>query len=271
MNIVFLTRASRQHRNNKMQFYQDIVGKKMSELGYNVTIITTGLENQPEAKIEIDEHRIKTEFLEGTKPDVYTEKFWLDSAKRCHELHKENKLDVVIGSSLGAFGLIDTPGSIRPFPLVNVFHNTFSTNAGLRRRLSINSLKIIWKRISKRKEKMIWLNQVKPLFLDSDLVVVPSNWLRANLASDLAVDNDEELNLESKIIVIHNGIDERQFKPATVTEKNKFKEWISVKYAFSKKLNPFIVFIGRISAQKGLVHLLDSLYLLKKRIMSSTA
>lgn len=53
MNIVFLTRASRQHRNNKMHFYQAIVGKKISELRHSVTIITTSLKNQPEVKTEI--------------------------------------------------------------------------------------------------------------------------------------------------------------------------------------------------------------------------
>lgn len=265
MNIVFLTRASRQHRNNKMQFYQDIVGKKMSELGHSVTIITTSLKDRPEAKIEIDEHQIKTEFLEGTDPDVYTEKFWLDSAKRCFELYKENKLDVVIGSSLGAFGLINKPGNIKPFPLVNVFHNTFSTNAGLRKRLSINPLKIIGKIKSERKEKMIWLNRLRPLFLDSDLVVVVSNSLRKNLASDLAVNNSEKLKFESKITVIHNGIDEEKFKPVPVIKKNKLKEQILEKYGFKNRYNPLIMFIGRISSQKGLIYLIDSLYLLKKK------
>jgi len=248
-----------------MKFYQDIVGKKMSELGHGVTIITTSLKDQPEIKIETDKHQIRTEFLEGTKPDIYTEKFWLDSAKRCFELYEKNKLDVVIGISFGAFGLICDLGTTRPFLLVNVFQNTFSTNAGLRKKSSMNPSKMIRKIRAERKEKMIWLSRAKPLFLDSDLVVVPSNHLKTNLAPDLAVDNNEKLNLQSKITVIHNGIDERQFKPATVIEKDKIKEQILEKYAFSNAPNPLIVFIGRISAQKGLVYLIDSLYLLRKK------
>lgn len=237
----------------------------MSELGHSVTIITTSLKNQPERKIEIDDNQITTEFLEGTKPDVYTEKFWSDSAKRCFDLYNENKLDVVIGSSQGAFGLINKLGTSRPFPLVNVLQNTFSTNADLKKRLSINPLAVIRKIKAERKEKMAWLNQVKPLFLDSDLVVVPSNHLRVLLASDLAVDGEEKAYLESKMTLIHNGVDEHQFMPKTINEKKEIKNKILSKYKFNKKKASLIMFIGRISAQKGLVYLVDSLYLLEKK------
>jgi glycosyltransferase involved in cell wall biosynthesis len=86
-----------------------------------------------------------------------------------------------------------------------------------------------------------------------------------NLASDLANNDDIKRYIETKITVIHNGIDEHKFKPPKVIEKNVLKNQILEKYAFKKRANPLIVFIGRLSPQKGLVYLIDSLYLLKKK------
>ncbi len=61
-----------------------------------------------------------------------------------------------------------------------------------------------------------------------------------------------------KIKVIHNGIDLNQYKPT-------FNDAILDKYKIDKKI-PFILFVGRITRQKGIIHLVNAIKYLKEGI-----
>jgi glycogen synthase len=61
-----------------------------------------------------------------------------------------------------------------------------------------------------------------------------------------------------KIRVIHNGIDLEQYRPT-------FNEAVLDKYKIDKNI-PFILFVGRITRQKGIIHLVNAIKYLKEDI-----
>ncbi|MCX7697990.1 MAG: glycosyltransferase family 4 protein, partial [Candidatus Goldbacteria bacterium] len=91
----------------------------------------------------------------------------------------------------------------------------------------------------------------KTAYENADGVVAVSEAMKNDVHTLYNVDYE-------KIRVIHNGIDLNQYKPT-------FNDAVLDKYKIDKKI-PFILFVGRITRQKGIIHLVNAIKYLKEGI-----
>ncbi|MBP7792355.1 MAG: glycogen synthase [Candidatus Goldbacteria bacterium] len=91
----------------------------------------------------------------------------------------------------------------------------------------------------------------KTAYANADGVVAVSEAMKNDVHDLYGVDFE-------KIRVIHNGIDLNQYKPT-------FNDAVLKKYKIDKNI-PFILFVGRITRQKGIIHLVNAIKYLKEGI-----
>lgn len=246
MNICIFTRSMPAHREGKAMFHQDIIGPGLSKRGHQITVITTGRKDGIESEIK---DGMSIFYLKGTPPNVYSKQFWRESAMRFDELHEKNRYDIVCSESEGAFGWAKYSEHKDVLPLIHIKHNTLlSIRKMMEFELSVRGIINFWGYL---KQMVFYKNITEKLLDRADAIICVSKELANLLIKDYPLS-------KKKINVVYNGIQMNMFTP----NEEKIQD---LKRQLSISDEKAILYIGRLSPEKGIEYLIKSLSYLKDK------
>ncbi len=239
MRICIFTRTTSAHRKGKGNFHHEVIGLELAERGHELIVITTSRIDGITSTVK---DNIKTYYLEDTRPDSYSTGFWKKSAAQFDDLHRELKFDIIISESGSAYGYLKYSRYKNVVPLIQVSHNSFSSNMKMIR-FTFSTFFII---------TLGLLNQflfskilIRRLLIRANSVVCVSKNLAAFILNDYSF-------VKPKLSVIYNGIQLSRFNYSEKKIKNIKKE-------LSLSDEKIILYLGRLSGEKGIDYLIRAL------------
>lgn len=238
MNICILVKSTLAHQMGGIQIHVKTLSEQASQLGHNITIITTrhpaGVEHESEANISFY-------YLKNAHPGRYSKSWWQESAKKIIQLHSQNKFDVIWSESLaGSYYAKYLRKELR-IPIISVDQgNAF-----------ISVIKNRWYSIASFKDFILFMVRYLPesLFFDlplfnktfklSDMIVAVSNQTAHSIQRQFCIH-------PNKIRVIYNSVDINTFKPDDAKRENTKR-----KFSISND-DRVILMAGVVHRQKGM-------------------
>lgn len=101
--ICLISRSTLAHKRGGLERYAAVLGSALVEAGHDVVMLTSA---HPRG---VDEARcggVRTYYVKGTVSGSYAGSFFVKSAKKFFELHKEKPFDIVHSQSYGALGIL---------------------------------------------------------------------------------------------------------------------------------------------------------------------
>ena len=255
MNIVLFSRSTIDHfTSGGMETHLKNLVEGLAEHQYKVTVITTSHPLKLTEDFYLSRNGVDYIFVKNTTPgfnplSVIEKLFYKlgilsrgvlevpgnyfeESNRVYNSLSNKQKIDVVISQSTAAYGVYKE----LTVPYISIIHGTIKSeikNRWASLKTLRNYVRFILVDLSRWSYEYIFKN--KQFFDKAQKIIAVSQDLKRNFISDFN-------NLENKVVVIPNGVDENIFKPST----EKFEQFT-------------ILFIGRMELEKGVDTILKAL------------
>jgi glycosyltransferase involved in cell wall biosynthesis len=242
MRVCILSRSLKTHRIGGMENHIDILSRGLADSGHQVTVLTTGHPEREEVEVN---GNIQTIYLSGTQPGVYTPEWWQGSKARIAQMIHEEEIDIFHSQSIAVFGALD-PVLKSGRKLITTSHGTPLTDA-----------ESYWRTAKMRTspigvgKMMFYLPHHRRVYRSSNRVIAVSGQLAAHISKWGFAPVDA-------VSTIPNGIDLDRFKPG--------KKDSRLKSSLGLEEEKVLLFVGRVTREKGVELALKALPDLKKRI-----
>lgn len=243
MKICFFTRTTLAHSMGGMEVHTDLLVKGLAALGHEIYVITTG---HPQGGLIEESSGVKTFYVKGTKPGKYSRQWSTRSTQTFFQLNQQEKFDIILSESGGAFHLLQGPiyKKLR-LPVVVILHGIFYNELKTRLNLGL-SLK----------------NMIAALYFIMIYVTRDFSCIRKATAV-IATSHEQERLIKKfyfipdhKVFTVFNGIE------TTLTQKD---DALKSKLGFQSE-DKLIVCAARLKKEKGIHLLLEALPYILRRV-----
>ena len=117
LSVCIFSKAMAAHRDGRFLWPFSLVSRQLVEQGHEVTVITTA---HPDGRTRLArEHGAEVHYLGGTLPEKTDKAFWRESGKCFDELHQTRHFDVVLGRGRSPYGYLAHSRYAKTLPLVS--------------------------------------------------------------------------------------------------------------------------------------------------------
>jgi glycosyltransferase involved in cell wall biosynthesis len=269
MKIAVFTRSTTKHFiSGGMETHLKNLVEGLASRDHDITVITTAHPSNINENFEETDNKVKYFFIKETTPGLNPLSNWekifsklgflnrgvkeergdyfIESRNIFNELDKKEKsFDAIISQSTGAYGIYEYTS----LPILSIIHGTIKTEMKNRWR-SLRTFKNFVRFFIVDIPKWAYESAIenKKFFEKVTKIVAVSEKLKEDFVDDYR-------NLESKTVVIPNGVDVNIFKPLE-NGKEKFDKFT-------------ILYVGRMELEKGVDILIRALDILNKEGITS--
>ena len=243
MRIAYLSRAHTFHKSGAHRFHHNTVLPFLVEQGHDVTLITASLNPNENAQSSDNLENYHVETIPNTRHTGFSLSLLIGFRKKV----SRGAFDLVIASSWSGLLLPRTKGQ----RVIHFFHNSWTT---MQQPIERKDSKVteIKRRLSRFTQRLLWLIRATLVLACKTEVVFPSRFTKEAFERDTVF--IRKIVPESSFRVVYN--------PVVLEVDGKCEGISSEKQVGLVNIG----FLGRLSPQKGILHLFDVLEALDAKL-----